>query len=193
MKLFKPLRNQKGLTLIEVMTALVLFGMITTILYSFLFMGMSMYKRVAAEAQLRSQVNVFYSQLLDLFEQSVYAYQGSRENEIIVIKKETVDAGQKTDSNYIRYYSILLSPDEESIRLTPVTGSGILDKDSENSIVRTLDKSQFDIQDTSKIAVRSIADSQLVSVDLVFTSKKRGNAVKEQPTIRIKTEIPIAQ
>jgi prepilin-type N-terminal cleavage/methylation domain-containing protein len=193
MKTFKPLRNQKGLTLIEVMTALVLFGMITTILYSFLFMGISMYKRVAAEAQLRSQVNVFYGQLLGFFEQSVYAYQGSRENEIIVIKKEIVDAAQTTDTNYIRYYSVLLNPDEERIELKPVTGNGMLDNDSPNAVVQSLDKSQFDIQNTSKLLVRSVTDRQFVSIDLVFSSKKRGNAEKEQPTIRIKTEIPIAQ
>ena len=187
------LKQEKGLTLIEVMTAIVLFAMITTILYSFLFMGISMYKRVAAEAQLRSQVNVFYSQLLGFFEKSVYAYKGTQENEIIVIKKEGLTGEQDADTSYIRYFSVIVNADDETIRYTPVTGGGAFDRDVEKQVVRTLDSEQFDLEASSKMTLKPAPKGQFVVVDLTFTSKKRGNNSKENSTIRIKTEIPISQ
>lgn len=187
------LKQEKGLTLIEVMTAIVLFAMITTILYSFLFMGISMYKRVAAEAQLRSQVNVFYSQLLGFFEKSVYAYKGTQENEIIVIKKEGLTGEQDADTSYIRYFSVIVNADDETIRYTPVTGGGAFDRDVEKQVVRTLDSEQFDLEASSKMTLKPAPEGQFVVVDLTFTSKKRGNNSKENSTIRIKTEIPISQ
>ena len=187
------LKQEKGLTLIEVMTAIVLFAMITTILYSFLFMGISMYKRVAAEAQLRSQVNVFYSQLLGFFENSVYAYKGTQENEIIVIKKEGLTGEQNADTSYIRYFSVIVNADDETIRYTPVTGGGAFDRDVEKQVVRTLDSEQFDLEASSRMTLKPATKGQFVVVDLTFTSKKRGNNSKENSTIRIKTEIPISQ
>ena len=63
-RLDKSVRNEKGISLIEVIVALMIMSMVITILYSFLLMGVSMYKRVIADTQMRNQGDILYSQIL---------------------------------------------------------------------------------------------------------------------------------
>lgn len=185
------LHHQRGLTLIELLTALVLFAMIMTILYSFLFMGISMYKRVAAEAQLRSQVNVFYSQFLEYIDGAIYAYQGNQANEIIIIKKEPVTAGEESDATYIKYYAIRLDSDAEQIRMTPVTGSGQADRDTGQLKEHKLDETFFDLANESTLIIEQEEERQQLVVDWTFQVRKAFDRNQEAPSIQIRSEIPI--
>ena len=186
----KKSEDQRGLSLIEVLTAIVLFAMVSSILYSFLFIGISMYKRVAADAQLRSNVNLIYSQLLEYADQSVYAFRGNQKNEIIVIKKESLKEEQQEDSTYIQYYSIKLDTENDQIIFQPVTGSDLNDRDQSRTKQFKLDDQRFDLDDTSSISVKEGNNRQQIVIDWNFKEKKVFKK-SESPSIQIKSEIEI--
>jgi hypothetical protein len=84
--MYRRLRNEQGITLIETLTTLFIFSMVVSILFSFLIMGVSMYKRVSAETQLRSQGDVVFAQLSDVLRGAVYVQQGESSRELRYVK-----------------------------------------------------------------------------------------------------------
>lgn len=90
-------RDERGMTLIEILTALILFGMVASILYSFLFMGMSMYKRVTMETQMRNQSDALFGGLMSELRDAVHVEQGSGRHEIIYVKSSS-DPDQYVDT-----------------------------------------------------------------------------------------------
>ena len=80
-------RDERGITMIETLTALILFGMVASILYSFLFMGTSMYKKVTADTQIRNQGDALFGGIMSELRDAVYAEQGADSTEIIYTKK----------------------------------------------------------------------------------------------------------
>jgi prepilin-type N-terminal cleavage/methylation domain-containing protein len=194
------LANERGLTLIEVMTSIVLFAMVTTILYSFLFMGISMYKRVAAESQLRSQVNLFYGQMLQFCESAVYVEPSKHyANELILIQKEakistsdlSTSENLDADLNYISYYAVRLDIDNQSIIKVPITGPGVADRDMSRAQMYTLDTDRYVLDDSSTVAVNQSVDPRTISVNFLFRNKANQLKNTETNTIQVKTEIDI--
>ncbi|TVY10418.1 PulJ/GspJ family protein [Paenibacillus cremeus] len=101
-------QNEKGMTLIEVLAALLIFSMVTTLLYSFLVMGISIYKRVTVESQMRSQGDTLYSQIISELKDAIYVQQSQPDSEIRYAKKS---ADPKA---YIELYVMKLIPDAVS-------------------------------------------------------------------------------
>jgi prepilin-type N-terminal cleavage/methylation domain-containing protein len=194
------LRNERGLTLIEVMTSIVLFAMVTTILYSFLFMGISMYKRVAAESQLRSQVNLFYGQILQFCESAVYVEPSKHfNNELILIQKEakintsdvSTSENLNADLNYISYYAVRLDVENQAVVKVPVTGPGVVDRDMSRAQSYALNTDRYVLDNSSTLTVNQTVDPRTISVNLLFRNKPNLQKNTEGSTIQVKTEIDI--
>jgi prepilin-type N-terminal cleavage/methylation domain-containing protein len=81
------IKNERGMTMIELMTSLLLFGMVTAIIYSFLLIGLSMYGRISAETQLRNQSDALYGQLTSELRDAISVKQGGSNLEIIYVKR----------------------------------------------------------------------------------------------------------
>jgi prepilin-type N-terminal cleavage/methylation domain-containing protein len=111
-------QNEKGMTLIELLAALLIFGMVASILFSFLLMSVSMYKRVTVESQMRSQGDSLYSQLISELKDAVYVQQVKPDSKIRYAKKSD---DLKT---YIELYEMELFPDEASGGRIEVKKSG---------------------------------------------------------------------
>lgn len=83
------IRDERGMTLIETITALMLFSMVASLLYSFLFMGMTMYKRVTVETQMRNQSDALFGAVISELRDAVYVEQGGGTGEIIYVKSSS--------------------------------------------------------------------------------------------------------
>jgi prepilin-type N-terminal cleavage/methylation domain-containing protein len=100
-KLNKAMKDEQGLTLIEVLAALMITGMVASILYSFLLMGITMYKKVSVETQLRNQANVMFSRLVNELRESVYVTNSTTvPGQIILVKNS------RSSNNYIKRSTI---------------------------------------------------------------------------------------
>ncbi|MGG1515063.1 prepilin-type N-terminal cleavage/methylation domain-containing protein [Paenibacillus oryzisoli] len=84
-------RDEKGMSLIEVLAALFIFGMVATILYAFLLMGLSMYKRVTLETQMRNQGDGLYSQIISELKEAIYVQDEGADQKIIRYAKKSQD------------------------------------------------------------------------------------------------------
>lgn len=84
-------RDEKGMTLIELLAALMIFGMVASILYSFMLMGVSMYKRVTMETQMRNQGDGLYSQIISELKEAVYVQDEGSDKRIIRYAKKSQD------------------------------------------------------------------------------------------------------
>lgn len=81
-----PLRNEQGFTLLETLAAVMMFAMVTSILYGFLLMGISTYKRVSVETQIRQQGDRMVAGLVSELLQTVHVEQGSDYRELILVR-----------------------------------------------------------------------------------------------------------
>ncbi|WP_135553322.1 PilW family protein [Paenibacillus cymbidii] len=83
--------NEEGMTLIEIMTALAILSMVTTILFSFLLMGVSMFKRISAESQIRNQGDALASRIIGELKDAVYVVKTAddRTTQIEYAKRES--------------------------------------------------------------------------------------------------------
>jgi hypothetical protein len=136
-------------------------------------------------------VNVFYSKLLEYIDQSVYVYTSEQHNEIIVIKKPKVQLEQIEDQTYIEYFSIMLDTENDQIRIVPVTGTTIADRDLSKQRVFKMDAEQFDLDKSSLLKVERQNDQQLIKINLKFFAASQTKRDQSSPSIQLKSEIPI--
>ncbi|NHN29572.1 hypothetical protein [Paenibacillus agricola] len=128
--------DEKGMAVVEVLTALVIFTMVTTILYSFLFMGLSMYKRIMAESQIRSQGDAIISQVISELKDAVYVSKGATTNEITFVKRALTASGGFDNEAYINSYRMRMEP----IAATNRYGIGVYELlDGEEKLMKRLD------------------------------------------------------
>jgi prepilin-type N-terminal cleavage/methylation domain-containing protein len=102
-------QNEKGMTLIELLAALFIFGMVASILYSFMLMGVSMYKRVTIETQMRNQGDSLYSQIISELKDAVYVQDEGTDKKVIRYAKKTQDP-----KTYIELYEMEVFPEPAS-------------------------------------------------------------------------------
>ncbi len=171
-------RDERGLTLIELLTGLLLFGMITSILYSFLFMGASMYRKISVETQLRNQADALYGRIMSELKDAVYVQQGASEKEIVIVKRAS------DPKVYVETYTMVIEQDDDGLYGVTVTGPGAADKKRFDLTPRfVLNESE------SKL----IASTQnLVKVLLVF-ERADGDAVPdaEDAKLVLESSIPL--
>ncbi|WP_438448163.1 PulJ/GspJ family protein [Gorillibacterium sp. sgz5001074] len=107
-------QDERGMTIIELLAGLLIMTMISSILYAFLLMGVTMYKRVTTETQLRNQANLVFSQLVDGVRDGIYvqgvgtplniAPNGDRTYKSIRLIKRAAPGDEQT--NYIDAYEV---------------------------------------------------------------------------------------
>lgn len=68
-------RGERGLTLLEVLVALLILSMVASILYSFLLMAVSVYKRVTVETTMRNQGDALFSRIMSELSNAIYVEQ----------------------------------------------------------------------------------------------------------------------
>jgi prepilin-type N-terminal cleavage/methylation domain-containing protein len=93
---YRAWRNQDGVTLPEVLVTLLLFSMVASILYAFMLMGVSMYKRVSAETTMRNQSDALLAGLIAELAGAVHAEQGADHRDILYVKMSP-DSGKYVD------------------------------------------------------------------------------------------------
>ncbi len=101
------LRNEKGLSILEVLTAMLIFGMVVSIAYAMLFMALSIYKSVLIEGEMRSRGEAVFSSMMTELKDAIYVEdgeQGSRTS--IRYIKRSADAAR-----YLEQYEMTIDPD----------------------------------------------------------------------------------
>lgn len=93
----RTMRNQEGITLVELLVTLLLFSMLASILYAFMLMGVSMYKRVSAETTMRNQSDMLLAGIITELTDAVHAAQGADHREIHYVKMSS-DPNQYVDA-----------------------------------------------------------------------------------------------
>lgn len=81
-----PGRDEGGFTLLETLAALLLVGMVASILYGFLLLGMSTFQRVATETQIRHQGDLLVAGIVAELMEAVHVEQGADAAELIAVR-----------------------------------------------------------------------------------------------------------
>ena len=82
----RPLRNERGFTLLETLAALMMVGMVASILYGFMLMGVSTYKRVETETKIRHQGDLLTAGLVSELLEAVHVEQGTDHTELVAVR-----------------------------------------------------------------------------------------------------------
>ncbi|XID92592.1 prepilin-type N-terminal cleavage/methylation domain-containing protein [Paenibacillaceae bacterium WGS1546] len=192
-----PIRNERGATLIELLTALLLFSMVAAILYSFMFMGISMYKRVSVETQMRNQADTLYSRVMTELRDAIYVKQGEpspdggvNDGEIVFVKRAAGGApiNPEDPPPYIETY--MLKMDESGMSVTAGDGATVL-KRFELTERFKLDRTRPDGALKSNSGM--IAEShQLLDLSLRFIRADANEVARiERSSIEIQSKIPL--
>lgn len=99
------LRGEHGFTLLETLAAVMMFAMVASILYAFMLMGMSTYKRVTAETQVRQQGDRLVAGLVSELLHAVHVEQGADYRELIVVRMAD-DPDRYVDTYRMRMESV---------------------------------------------------------------------------------------
>lgn len=177
--------DEQGMTIIELLTALVLLTMVTMLLSTFLFMGISMYKRVTATNQIRSQGDALISQVISYFKDVEYVSNGGT-NQINIVKKALTAAGDEDSDKYVDAYSMSITAD--------LRGIEVLDINKNHVPPRNL---HFELPGQYRLAAGSTLsarDNYLVEVYLKYEKIPDGSTLLkdiENPVYEISTQIPL--
>lgn len=169
--------NERGMTLIELLAALFIFGMVASILYSFMLMGVSMYKRVTVETQMRNQGDALYSQIISELKDAIYVQQAGSDKMIRYAKPNP--------TAYIDLFEMELSPNENTGGKIEVRRAG------STTTERVFELgSRFTISGGSLSEVSQSHDR--IQVKLTYT---RSNASElksaDSPKLEIDSQIPL--
>jgi len=189
-----PLRNERGVTLIELLTTLILMGMVAAILYSFMFMGLSMYKRVSVETQLRNQADTMYSRIITELRDAVYVKQGIDSSEIFFVKRAKSASGGSpvaaTTTAYEKYIDVY------SMRIDE---TGVMVED-ENHVLKwkivLTDKFKLEMPQEGDLpnskSVLLAKNNQLVDLNLKYV-RADSDTIRdiENSSIQIQSKIPL--
>lgn len=110
-------KNERGLTLLEALVALMILTMVTSIIYSFVLMAMSIYKRVTIETTMRNQGDLLFSRIVTELGDAIYVEQADSAQRSIRFVKPSADPKQ-----YIAWYEMRI--DSGQIRVEPIMPSG---------------------------------------------------------------------
>jgi prepilin-type N-terminal cleavage/methylation domain-containing protein len=170
-------KDEKGMTLIELLAALLIFGMVASILYSFLIMGVSMYKRVSVESQMRNQGDALYSQIISELKDAIYVQQLQPNTKIRYAKRSS------DPKTYIDLYEMELIPNAASGGRIEVKRAG------SPAVVRAFElASRFTINGGSLNEV----GHDIVRVKLTYARSNAGTLKpSENPKLEIDSQIPL--
>jgi prepilin-type N-terminal cleavage/methylation domain-containing protein len=98
----RPRRNENGFTLLETLAALMMVGMVASILYGFMLMGVSTYKRVETETKIRHQGDLLMAGLVSELLEAVHVEQGTDRTELIAVRMAS------DPSRYVETYRLCI-------------------------------------------------------------------------------------
>ncbi|MFD2672551.1 type IV pilus modification PilV family protein [Marinicrinis sediminis] len=184
-------QNEKGMSLVEVLSAMLILAMIVAILYTFLLMGITVYKKVSTETTLRNQANIIFGQILDEMKDGVYAQavpdkEKSSEistKEMVIVKPHIVMSGtEQLDTDYVK---------ETKVEIVEVSSDPLMYKvqiQDGNNI------KEFQLTDNKRISNASITyiNAHQIELMLEFTGEP-GNMTRslEKSQITMKQQIPL--
>jgi prepilin-type N-terminal cleavage/methylation domain-containing protein len=170
-------QNEKGMTLIELLAALFILGMVASILYSFMLMGVSMYKRVTVETQMRNQGDTLYSQIISELKDAIYVQQAGSDKEIRYAKRSP------DSKTYIELYEMKLLPNENTGGKIEIRKAGTAAPERVFQL-----GSRFTIIDGS---LNEISHDR-VQVKLTYARSNAGSLkAAESPKLEIDSQIPL--
>lgn len=174
--------DERGMTLIEILLALLLFSMVTVILNSFLLMGASMYKRISIESQIRNQGDALYSRIISELQDAIYAENvaGAYEKEIRFVKRA------ENHEDYVDTYRM-------RIEGTPGSAYGLA---VYNEADLSVPIKQFNLTTNFMIDIdqsKIVSDQQnIVHIKLVYNRADQDVVSKaEAPELVIETKVPL--
>lgn len=173
-------RNEKGMTLIELLAALLIFGMVASILYSFMLMGISMYKRVTVETQMRNQGDGLYSQIISELKEAIYVQEEGVDKKIIRYAKKSTDS-----KVYIDLFEMEVFPNPASGGRIEVRKAGSTDPEK---VFQLSDK--FTIREGSLSEAGPNHDRVGVMLEYARTNADQYKAA-ESPKLVIDSQIPL--
>lgn len=172
--------NEKGMTLIELLAALFIFGMVASILYSFMLMGVSMYKRVTVETQMRNQGDALYGQIISELKDAIYVQQVGSEDKLIRYAKRSQDS-----KTYIELYEMELLPNADNGGKIEVRAAGGTAPERVFQL-----GSRFTISDGSLSEASPSHDR--VQVKLTYARSNAGSLkAADSPKLEIDSQIPL--
>lgn len=173
------LRNEHGLSLLEVLAALLIFGMVTSIIYSMLFMSMSVYKKVLVEGEMRSRGEAVFSRIIGELKDAEYVQNGREGDGLSIVYSKR----SKDPASYVEQYEMRVYPEADG------TNSDIEIRDGEGNLVQGLDLgSRF----TIKSAELSAPANDAVRLLLVYGYKTVQRQLPAQDAdMKIDTRIPL--
>lgn len=171
--------DEQGMTLIELLTALVILAMVTTILFSFLLMGVSMFKRISAESQIRNQGDALTSRIMAELKDAVYVVKSGDASEIEYAKREAAGADA-----YVSRFTMKLIGSGVEVRETSPAGQKSKQFTLASAYELNLGQSSL-----------SAPDIRTVKINLVYRKKSAGppSAPLENPTYQMTTQIPLVR
>jgi prepilin-type N-terminal cleavage/methylation domain-containing protein len=178
-KSLSTLRNNRGLSILEVLTAMFIFGMVVSIAYSMLFMALSVYKSVLIEGEMRSRGEAVFSGMISELKDAVYVentVDGNRLS-ILYIKRS------EDKARYLEQYKM-------TVMLEPPAGTGDIQVVHAQS--GALVKS-FDLGERFRIReARLTAEGDHNAVHLFLLYGHRNALQKEeQKEVKIDSRIPL--
>ncbi|HEX7057471.1 MAG TPA: prepilin-type N-terminal cleavage/methylation domain-containing protein [Bacilli bacterium] len=186
--------NEHGLTVIELLTALLLLGMVASILYSFLLMGLSMYKRVTVETQMRNQGDALFSRIITELKDTIYVKQGSSDKEIVYVKRAVNSDGSPDTENYVAKYAMAIENVDNPAILSVPYGISIYHVNPDGTRGALLKKLAL----TNDFTIDRTASSLLmISQDMVEVKLEYGRTdsltalAAESPDLTIDMKIPL--
>lgn len=183
----KPLlQDERGISIIEMMTGLLLFGMVASILYSFLFMGTSMYGRITTETQLRNQLDALYGQVIHELSDAIYVQKEDALGKLIIyVKRAPVPTPPVVPPKYVESYRMVIE------ELGGFSGVSVYGPDSS-----TILSKRYDI--TSKFQMDLVASSltaenqNMVGVNLMlYRTDELEVTEAERKRMSIQSKIPL--
>jgi len=173
-------KDERGITLLELLTGLMLFGMIASILYSFLFMGAAMYRKISVETQLRNQADALFGRIVTELKDAIYVKQGQNQNlhEIVFVKRSS------DPQTYVEIYRMKIEQD----------GSGVTVFDQNDAAVGS-----FELTPRFKLRIGNSPDDSafvvlrqnLVKIRLIFERADAQVPAAEQTVLRLESTIPL--
>lgn len=173
-------RNEKGMTLIELLAALLIFGMVASILYSFMLMGVSMYKRVTMETQMRNQGDGLYSQIISELKEAIYVQDEGTDKKIIRYAKKN-----DNPNIYIDLYEMEVKPD-------PAGGGKIEIREAGTNVVKSVFQlgSNFTIREGSLSEASQNHDRVQVTLEYARINADQLK-LADSPKLVIDSQIPL--
>lgn len=162
MSFMKTLKNEKGLTLSELLAALTLTTLIGFIAYGILFNGYKTYDRVNVEAALRDEADLIMAELL---------------NQLFLLKESEIDRTYFPQPNSTNYFIQLTNGQKIGF----IDGKVFLDNDSQyiiqNNNIRITDETK--IQEVEKGQYRIILSLEWIETNQTLTTESEIGIIKD--------------